>query len=288
MPATYYQPFQVLYYESDANGQMHPINYLRRMQEAAFAASSAVGYDFDRYTEMGHLWLVRETQIEYLHPLAYGDQVEIKTWVHDFRRFRSRRMYEFRKKSTNQLAARAATDWVFINSATLRPAVIPDEMRLAFFPEGIPEENGSRERFPAPEVDSAEAFSIRQRVGWADIDTMWHVNNAVYLAYAEAAEMAFLEVRGWPVKRMLEAGFRLAPKEQRIEYRQPAILGDELEISGWLTNLQPAQGLGHYQIHRAEDGALLAQAQNRWVCVDQQSGQEIAIPEDFRHALNGV
>ena len=95
MPAVHHQPFQVRFYECDAYGQMQPINYLRRMQEAAFGASAAVGYDFARYDQLGYLWLVRETEIEYLSPLAYGDQVEIKTWVHDFRRFRSRRMYEF-------------------------------------------------------------------------------------------------------------------------------------------------------------------------------------------------
>jgi len=260
---------------------MHNIDYLRRMQEAAFEASTAVGYDFDRYNAIGHLWLVRETEIEHLKPLNYGDKVEVKTWVLDFRRFRSRRMYEFRNTNTDQLVAQASTDWVFINSETLRPTVIPEEMQLAFYPEGLPEETKARNRFPAPESIPENVCSISKKVRWAEIDSMWHVNNAIYLAYTQEAENAMFEARGWPIQRMLDEGFRIIPQHQRIEYRQPAVLGDELEILVWYSDLHPSKGLGHYQIKRAFDGELLVQAQSRWIGVSQKTGQPIDIPTNF-------
>ena len=60
MPAIHYETFRVRYYECDAYGHLNNTNYLRWMQEAAFAASSAVGYDFARYNEMGHCgWCVK-------------------------------------------------------------------------------------------------------------------------------------------------------------------------------------------------------------------------------------
>jgi acyl-CoA thioesterase FadM len=101
------------------------------MEEAAFSASAAAGYDLARYEAMGRLWLIRETDIEYLRPLRYGDSVEIKTWVADFRRVRSRRAYEFRLAGSGERVARASTDWVFVER---HRATIPSAEMIAFLP----------------------------------------------------------------------------------------------------------------------------------------------------------
>jgi acyl-CoA thioester hydrolase len=128
-------------------------NYLRYMQEAAFNASAAVGYDVKRYDELGQYWLVRETEIEYFKPLMYGDEFAIKTWVADFRRVRSRRRYEFRAPGSADLIARGMTDWVYLDKATQRPVNVPPEMIRAFAPDGD------------------EVFKMRRRVMWQDIET---------------------------------------------------------------------------------------------------------------------
>jgi len=54
------------------------------MQETAFDASAAAGYDLAEYNRIGKYWLIRETDIEYLKPVFYGDTIEVKTWVMDF------------------------------------------------------------------------------------------------------------------------------------------------------------------------------------------------------------
>ena len=41
--------FRVRYYECDAYGHVNHANYLRYMQETAFDASAAVGYEIARY-----------------------------------------------------------------------------------------------------------------------------------------------------------------------------------------------------------------------------------------------
>ena len=62
--------FRVRHYECDLYGHVNNANYVRYMQEAAFDASAAVGYDEARYHAMGTMWLVHSTDIEYLNPLA--------------------------------------------------------------------------------------------------------------------------------------------------------------------------------------------------------------------------
>ena len=127
-PDTFERSFRVRFYECDPYGHVNHANFLRYIQETAFDASAAAGYDFERYRKLGHQWLIRETDITYLRPLVFGDSVIVRTWVGDFRRVRSRRMYELRRMDGSELVARASTEWVYLNSETLRPASIPAEM----------------------------------------------------------------------------------------------------------------------------------------------------------------
>src|SRR5690606_30982183 len=93
MPFTYSRTFRVRYYECDAYGHLNNANYLRYMQETAFDASAAAGYGLQAYEALGHFWLIRETDIEYRRPLRYDDTVTVTTWVANFRRARSQRVY---------------------------------------------------------------------------------------------------------------------------------------------------------------------------------------------------
>lgn len=94
MPLTYQRTFRIRHYECDAHGFARYASYLNYMQEAAFDASAAAGYDRKHYDAAGQHWLVRETDIHYRQQLRYGESVLVKTWVADFRRVRSRRAYQ--------------------------------------------------------------------------------------------------------------------------------------------------------------------------------------------------
>ena len=278
MPLTHVRTYRVRYYECDSYGRLNHTNYLRYMQEAAFDASAAAGYDLARYSAMGRHWLIRGTDIEFLRPLRYGDAVQVKTWVADFQRVRSLRLYEFRLAGSHELVARAQTDWAFLESATGRPALIPPEMIAAFFPDGPPQAASPRSRFVAPPRPPAGAFRLRRRVEWRDIDAAQHVNNAVYLAYMEDCGLRAAAAFGWPLGRIQAQGVAILAGWHQIEYRQPALLDDELELTTWLSGVKEAGALRHHTITRAGDGALLARAHTRWGCIDLESGQPMPIP----------
>ncbi len=206
MPLTHVRTFRVRYYECDAHGQVHHANYLRFMQEAAFDASAAAGYDMDRYEEIGCFWLIRETDLEVRRPLRYGDTVAITTYVADFRRVRSRRAYEFHLAGSGEPVALAHTDWAFLDRETERPAQIPDEMKAAFFPEGAPDLAPTRERFPDAPPPPPGVYRLWRRVEWHDLDQVGHVNNAVYLAYLEDCDVRVTAAHGWPPARLEAEG----------------------------------------------------------------------------------
>jgi len=148
MPAIFKRVLRVRSYECDAYGHVNHANYLRYMQESALDASAAVGYDEAKYNELGTIWLIRETKIEYLQSLRFGDSVEVTTWVGDFRRVRSRRFYEMRRVSDGEMVAKASTDWVYIERASSRPVRVTPEMITAFAPEGMIEDTVARDPYP--------------------------------------------------------------------------------------------------------------------------------------------
>lgn len=278
MPAVHERTFRVRHYECDAFGHLNNVSYLRYMQEAAYDASAAVGYGMLSYAQSGRRWYVRETEIEYLTPAYYGDSITVRTWVLDFHRVRSKRVYEFYFSGTDKLAARAWSDWVYLETETSRPVSIPPDMVKAFIPEWKPEMPHPRQRFPAAAPRPKQVFSMRRRVEWQDLDPAKHVNNTAYLVYIQECAMQLGKAFGWSYERSLDAGVFWVPRRHHIEYRISALFDDELEISTWLSNVRRSMATRHFFIYRARDQELLAQDQTLYVAIDNKTLQPVRIP----------
>jgi acyl-CoA thioester hydrolase len=287
MPHTYKQCFQVRYYECDATGQLQNAAYLRFMQEAAFAASADAGYSHSTYAAMRRLWLIRQTVVDHLAPIRPGCVLEITTWNEGLRRVLARRVYEFREKGSDELAAKGYSDWVFLDRDGMAPASIPTTIVNAFFPEGPPEKPISRRPFPKPSSPT-DFHTFRKQVEWRDIDGMGHLTNAAYLAYADDCAVRVASQSGWRFPHWDEKGIGFTTRRNRIEYRQPAFLNDELEITTWLTDTQPSSMTRHYTISRVTDGALIAQIQTLWEITDLTTGKPTQIPASLYGAISKI
>jgi acyl-CoA thioester hydrolase len=121
-------------------------------------------------------------------------------------------------------------------------------------------------------------FVHRETVRFRDVDSMGHVNNAVYLTYLEQARLAFL-ARLTPPARPREV--ILARVE--IDFRSPAKAGDEVEIG-----VRPAR-LGTKSVELEHelrvDGQLVAEARDVVVAFDYESGKTKAIPAEWQTLL---
>lgn len=283
MPHTYLATFCARYHEADAFGHLHYANYLRYMQESAFAASADVGYGEARYTELGYQWLAYETDIAYFAHLRYHDAFEIKTWVHDFRRVRSLRSYRFLR--AGEMIAQASTDWVFIDMKTLRPTAIPSEMVAAYAQGDTVEAAPRHDSLPSVPPPDHGVFVQRRRVSWCEIDPVGHVNNSVYVHYAEDCGAQVRRAYGWPVSRLHEMGYRVVTRRHKIEYKLPALVDDDLEIATWLSHIEPDSALRHYTITRVSDGALLTRIRARVGWENIATGQPAIIPPAFLRDL---
>lgn len=255
MPYVHQYIVNVRHYECNAFGRLHPATILGYLQEAAFDASSAVGWSAAHYAEVGLQWLAYETEIEYLylpeHPIGYPDQLEIRTWVADMRRVRSLRRYELRR--AGELVARASTDWVLIDANSHLPTSIPPEVVNAYSRgEGTPATQ-QRPAFPRFPATPEGAFTLRRRVEWRDIDPAVHVNNAVYVHYAAEAERQALRAAGISIDKV-------TPRRHQIEYKLAAVIDDELDITTWTDE----SGVRFFTVTRAADGKLIARIREEY------------------------
>ena len=174
------------------------------MQQAAIEASADAGYTIDRYDQMGVFWLARKTIVEYGRPARYGDTLEAQTWVSDFRRVQSNREYLITHQKTGEPVVRAQTNWAFLDKETLKPVRISAEMAHVFEPN-----DQQAIRYPQPgqgerPTGLPRRYHSRRRVQHYELDPARHVNNAIYLQWAEQAIFDACETAGFSAERMVD------------------------------------------------------------------------------------
>lgn len=283
MPFVHEINFPVRHYECDPYGHVNHANYLRYMQEAAFSASAAVGYGAQRYDELGYHWFAYETDLEYLASLVYGDTVTVKTWVEDFRRVRSLRQYELYRE--DKMIARAATDWVLIDTKTMMPTTIPPEIVEAYARDDDVTQAPRQTPLPFMRQPETGAFTMRRRVEWRDLDPAGHVNNAVYLHFIADCGMQCARHYHWSMEQTRERGYAKVARRHFIEYKAAAHVDDELEITTWMTDMRRASAVRHYIITRPADNKLIARVRTLGVWLDLNTRQPARIPDAYREAF---
>ena len=118
--------------EEDIDDLDHASNivYLRWVQDAALAHTTALGLGQAEYRALGKAWVVRKHQIEYLRPALVGDVLSIETRVASMSVASSVRKTRILRAGVE--LCRAETDWVFVELARGRPCRIPPEVKDRF------------------------------------------------------------------------------------------------------------------------------------------------------------
>jgi acyl-CoA thioester hydrolase len=284
MPRTYTRRFRVRSTDCDAAGHVNNAVYLRYLQEVAIEASADAGYDPAWYDAHGAGWVIRRSRIDYLQPLRYGDEIDVTTYVVDVRRVRSQRNYEIVRAQDHVMAARAATDWVFIDRREGTPARVPNDAPARFLPDGPVLDAERIADLPAPpDAPPPNAFHTTRRVYYYEIDEYQHVNNSVYLSYLEQAAIDAGAAMGFDMPQVIELGGAIVASQHDIEYLRPAQYGDTLDIATWIGEISRVSVLRHTTMRL--QGELAIRAQTRWVWIDLKTRRPAAMPAAMREAL---
>ncbi len=124
-------------------------------------------------------------------------------------------------------------------------------------------------------------FTERWPVRQYELDSNGHVNNAVYLNYAEQLAIDHAEAAGWGREFMQRHGGGWVVREHTITYHRPAGYGDRLELTTRVELLRGPRGVRRTTIRREPDGELLAEVVTEWVWVRSTDGRATRIPDEL-------
>ncbi len=246
--------FQVRHYELGPSGFARPEVYLNWMQEAGILASAYAGYPLQRYAAMEAFWWVHRFRLEWYGEVQYPDSLQATTWISSFGRIRALREYEIRRSNDQSLVCAAQADWAFVNTATGQVARVPDDMITAFPPSGIEAVHTLPWTWDAEPV-RGEPFTSQRTVQYHELDTMGHVNHAVYLVWFLDNLGSYFEALGGETV--------LKPERFDLEYLHAARAGDQLWVATWLLDWRAPVGWWRHEVRLLEDETVVARAYSR-------------------------
>lgn len=150
-------------------------------------------------------------------------------------------------------------------------------------------------------------FAAYFKVRHYELDTLGHVNNAVYLHYMEQTAIEHAAALGLGMERLRALGGLFIARRHEIDYLRPAGADDVLQVVTWAAEMKGAQATREYLIYRwraaaagaaAEipaDGLLpddiqapdepLVRARTLWVWIDPERGRPRRIPPEIQAAF---
>ncbi len=115
-----------------------------------------------------------------------------------------------------------------------------------------------------------ERFELRITIDPTDIDPLGHVNNVVYLRWVQDAAVAHWQARASAAD---QARLVWVVIRHEIDYKQPALLGDEIIACTWVGAASRLTFERHTEVLRASDWSVLARARTIWCPIDVQTGK---------------
>jgi acyl-CoA thioester hydrolase len=112
---------------------------------------------------------------------------------------------------------------------------------------------------------------VKIKVYYADTDAGGVVYYANYLRWLEMARSELVEDLAESVADYASRGIIFAVVRVEIDYRAPAVLGDEVEIETEVERVRHVRFTLAHRIVRCRDGAELAAANITLACVDPRA-----------------
>ena len=115
------------------------------------------------------------------------------------------------------------------------------------------------------------------------IDSYGHVNSANYLNFLEDARTAFLEEMGFKIEDLLRQGTVIFLADLAIQFKKPAVIGDELGIYSWYDQIKRVKLSWKQEIINIQTGELIAAVKTSAAFL--KDGKLIPIPPDIREKM---
>ena len=121
-------------------------------------------------------------------------------------------------------------------------------------------------------------------VAWGEMDAFQHVNNIVYLRYAESARIAYLEQAGLN-ETMQGTGIGPILASINCRYLFPVTYPDTVRVGTRVTEVGADRFTVHFRIVSTRHGRVAAQGDSVIVSYDYGAGAKTPLPAAMRAAI---
>ena len=236
MAEKYLEKYTISCYEADANQALKPTAMLDWMQEIAGRDATRLGFGYDNLIASNTAWVLSRTHVRFHQYPKWRDNVNLQTWHKGAFKVLYLRDFEL-KSETGEPLVSATTSWLIIDMNTrrmVRNAELSAGLETCLFEHAI-EEPADKIIIP---TDLEATLAATHKVVWSDIDTMAHVNNVKYVAWAlDAIDESIL--RENPLKEII------------VNYDAEVLLGEEVTL--YLIKQETVEGLICYIQGKVED-----------------------------------
>jgi acyl-CoA thioester hydrolase len=130
-----------------------------------------------------------------------------------------------------------------------------------------------------PRMSQPRIFEHPFQVSPTDIDRLGHVNNVVYLRYAQDAAVAHWNAA---VTKEARASLVWVVRRHEIDYLKPALENDDLVARTWIGEASGATMERFIEIRRAGSGDVMASVRSVWVALDAKTLRPRRVTAELR------
>jgi acyl-CoA thioesterase FadM len=250
-------------YEGDIGGEMTPGGLLRLCEHIAVEAATDAGFDNRFHIENNSAWVIHRMTLLIDAPARQMDELELQTWASHFTRVRGGREYRIRNLTTGLAVASGIAEWVYVDRSLLTPKALPMDIMGGFDIPGKP--LGTYDAPVVAQLEQPIGHVTRRVAEWHEIDSMHHVNNAVYADWLHSGVWSAAEkLTSHPVAMLYNAQY-LRAHYFDIQYRRAALPGDDLQVDTRITGLEGPLVEAHQSVY-GPDGTEMVTAHSvyRW------------------------
>ena len=206
---------RIRYSEVNQNKQLDLASIINYFQDCSTFHSEDVGVGIDYLEDSHRVWILSSWQIIVNRYPTLFETITTGTWAYDFNKVYAYRNF-IMKSEQGETLAYANSIWILMDTSTGRPTKITEQDCEKYGLEPKYEMDYAPRKIALP--SSWESFDAIQVLP-SHIDTNNHVNNGQYIKIAE---------------NYLPTDFRI--RQMRAEYRQSAVLGDNIIPKRSITN----------------------------------------------------
>ncbi len=118
-----------------------------------------------------------------------------------------------------------------------------------------------------------------------DTDAGGVVHNIVYLRFIETARTLLAIQMGLDFKEIARTNIHPVVTRTEIDYKRPALLGDEIRVTGRISEWSGIRFWVEFEIHRPSNNCLLVTCRQALALVQMPSGRPVRLPAGFPSTL---